>query len=44
MPNTRPTCYALPSERIVMLLWLKRTYPSGWAALWARVAKAWRHA
>jgi hypothetical protein len=42
--NTRPTCYSLPSERIAMLLWLKRTQPTGWRVIWRRIARVWRRA
>lgn len=41
-PNTRPQCYAIPSERIVMLYWTRTIAPTGWQQLWRAIAKAWR--
>ncbi len=40
--GTRPACYSIPTERVLCLLWLKGTYPTGWQALWQRITKAWR--
>jgi len=40
----RAHCWSIPSERIACLLWVKYTYPTGWRAIWQRIARAWRHA
>ena len=40
--NDSAGCFTIPSERLVMLLWLKRTYPTGWRAIWQRIVRAWR--
>jgi len=41
MSQGRAGCWSIPSERVVCLLWVKRTYPTTWRVLWARIAKAW---
>ena len=41
MNNTRPACYSIPSERIVMLWWVRSIAPTGWRQIWAIIAKAW---
>lgn len=40
--NTRGGCWDIPADRLLMLLWLKATYPTGWQALWLKLARAWR--
>lgn len=38
----RPFCWEIPSARIVMLFWVRSQDPTGWAKLWAAIARAWR--
>ena len=44
MDSKRAGCWFIPSARIVMLRWARAQQPTTWAELWARIAKAWRHA
>jgi hypothetical protein len=40
--NGRSGCFFIPSERIVALAWCRAHEPTGWRALWLKLAKAWR--
>jgi len=40
--NLRPRCWEIPAERLIMLRWCRAQEPTGWRALWLRIARAWR--
>lgn len=41
MPNTRPSCFAIPSSRIAALWWVRAQYPATWRSRWRRLVRTW---